>query len=95
MSSNEFATQWAIELPDGELFKSAMSGAVITWSERAGAEHVLEQLRVQASFMGITEYGGRIGRRFCTPFIFDTDNGDALMDELSKWLSEQTGGGPS
>lgn len=92
MSVNDFATQYAIRLPDGELFKSPHNGAVWTWSEFDGALHVLRQLQEQAHAMGIAAYGGSIVHRYCTPFVGDDDNAAALIDELTAWLAQQTGG---
>jgi hypothetical protein len=88
----EFKTKYAIEMPDGSLFKSPYSGAEVTWTDRPRAEEILEQLRMQATYMGVTDYRGRIVRQLCTPFIGDDDNADHLIAELNKWLADQTGG---
>lgn len=90
---NEFSTRWGIRMPDGSMFKSPYSGAVVTWNDRERAEEILEQLRTQSAFIGVTDYKGCVVRQLCTPFVSDTDNVDHLMDQLSAWLTQQTGSG--
>lgn len=90
---NEFSTRWGIRTPDGSMFKSPYSGAVVTWNDRERADEILDQLRTQATFMGVTDYKGTVVRQLCTPFVGDDDNVDRLIDELSAWLSQQTGSG--
>jgi hypothetical protein len=90
--SNDFTTQFAIRLPDGGYFLSPHSDAVVTWSEEAGAQYVLEQLRAHAAAMGINDYLGVVVHRYCTPFIGPADEGAQLIDELQTWLKQQ--GGP-
>jgi len=91
MTTNEFTLQFAIRLPDGNLWLSPLSGAVVTWSDRPGAEHVLEQLKIQAASIGLG-FLGTIVYRYCTPFIDETANGSGLVDELTAWLQRETGG---
>lgn len=94
MSSGEvYATQFAIRLPDGNLYLSPMSGAVVTWSERAGAEYVMEQLRAHATHIGAGTWDAQIVYRYCTPFVCEGDDAGRLVDELTAWLQRETGGG--
>jgi hypothetical protein len=96
MAANDFTIQFAIRLPDGELYLSPMSGAVVTWSSREGAEHVLAQLREYAQSMGIREYAGAIVRRYCTPFVGEgQDVAAEMFEELTKWLAQNSGGAQS
>lgn len=90
---NDFSTQYAIRLPDGKLFTSPHNGAVWTWSEFAGAEHVWEQLRDHAAAMGIADWAGVIVHRYCTPFIGPKDPAEHMVSELTTWLQQQAGGG--
>lgn len=92
--SNEFTIQWAVRLPDGQMFLHPVSGAAVTWSSREGAQYVLDQLREQARAMGVHNYAGALVRRYCTPFIGEADGQDvaaAMIDEITEWLHRQGG----
>ena len=89
---SDFTVQYAIRLPDGQMFTNAMNGAVVTWSERRGAEHVWAQLRDHAATVGVTQWAGVIVHRYCTPFIGPQDPAEHLVDELTRWLQQQDGG---
>lgn len=89
--NNDFAMQYAILLPDGNLWLSPLSGGVVTWTERAGAENVLQQLRLQAQSIGVA-FLGIVVHRYCTPFIDDSTDSAGLVDELTAWLQRETGG---
>lgn len=92
MTANDFSIQYAIRLPDGNLYCSPLSGAVVTWSSREGAEYVLSQLATQATMMGIANYGGSIEHRYCTPFApVDQALAEQMIDELTKWLYQNGG----
>lgn len=88
---SEFSIQYAIRLPDGQMFTSPYSGAVVTWSEQCGAQHVWQQLRDQAAAMGVPEWAGVIVHRYCTPFLGPQDPAEHLVDELTTWLQSQGG----
>lgn len=90
-ADNGFTMQFAIRLPDGNLYLHPMSGSVVTWSEREGAELVLAQLQAHAASIGIPGYIGTIEHRYCTPFIADGDPAEQLVDELTAWLQQQGG----
>ena len=89
---NDFTMQFAIRLPDGNHYIHPHSGAVVTWSEKAGAEYVLAQLQAHAASIGIPGYIGTIEHRYCTPFIAEGDPAEQLVDELTTWLKQQSGG---
>ena len=89
---SDFSVQYAIRLPDGQMYLSPFSGAVVTWSQEEGAEHVCQQLRAHAVAIGL-EWTGTIVRRYCTPFIGPQDPAEHLVAELETWLQQQAGGG--
>lgn len=91
MSPNDFAKRYAIRQPDGDLFKSPLTGGIVTWDEPAGAQHVLDQLRQAVAQTGMV-YTGTIVWQLCTPFIDDTADSSKLVDELTAWLQRETGG---
>lgn len=89
--TSQHTIQYGIRLPDGNMWRSPLSGAEVTWTERGGAEHVLEHLRTHAASMGMV-FGGTVVRRYCTPFIDETDDGARLVEELTAWMRRETGG---
>ncbi|MCV7205280.1 hypothetical protein H7J71_25060 [Mycolicibacterium peregrinum] len=90
---NDFAIQYAIQLPNGQLYLSPQSGAVVTWSEREGAEYVLDQLAAHSHHMGMTDWTAHIVHRYCTPFVpLDQALAEQMIDELTTWLHKQGGG---
>lgn len=102
--SNEFTTQYAVRLPNGELFSvpaACNHGSFIfgmeppaprpvVMNDRAEAEKLLDSLKCQAAQLGITGWAGQIEQRTCSPFSV-TDPSAGLGDEVEKWAGTQGG----
>lgn len=86
----EYATRWAIRLPDGRLAMSSV-GQAWMWNDRATAEQAIGYFQHNAERMGITDWRGEIVRQYCTPWLADSDTAERLVDELTAWLARETG----
>lgn len=89
--AEDFTIQYAIELPNGDMFVNPHNGAVVTWSAFDGAKGVYDQLVAQAQHMGMT-FGGQIVHRYCSRFIGRADQAHHLIAELEQFLRAQGGG---
>lgn len=101
--SDGFTTQYAIRLPNGELFSnsSCTHGSFIfsghqhdpepvVFDRREQAEAVIAMLVKQAAVLGIVSWTGQIEQRTCSPFSV-TDPSVGLADEIEKWAGQQGG----
>lgn len=89
-TADDFTMQYAIQLPNGELFMHPFNGQVATWSEFDRAKHVYDQLAANAEVLGMT-FAGEIVHRYCTRFISRTDQAEKLILELEDYLKQQGG----
>ncbi len=99
--ANDFAKQYAIRLPSGELFSNSTCNIfgghnhepeVVVFDRRDQAEATLAMLKRQAVQLGISEWAGRIEERLCSPFSV-TDPGAGFAAEVEKWAEAQGGDG--
>lgn len=84
-------TRYGIRLPDGSMATS-MSGQVWSWPDMSDAEKAVGYFRDASARLGHADWQGEIVRQLSTPWIGVHDNADTLIEELSAWLTEQTGG---
>lgn len=87
-----FTLQYAIKLPDGELFKFQIHAEhPALFGDRNLAEQTLNELRDGMRRMGIHEWAGRIVFQVVSPFIDLDDPAATVVDEISAWLQAQQG----
>jgi len=93
-----FTYQWAIRLPDGQLWRQpymmpwgelATPDEPTVFARRAEAERALERIRQQAAVIGI-DWHGWLEFRLCTPFS-RTDPAETLVAELEEWMRRHGG----
>lgn len=99
--SDDFTRQFAIRLPNGELFSTPEVGGwyasllgvsprpqrVVVYDSREEAETALQAMQEKGAQMGITLVAS-IESRLCSPFS-QTDPGEQFVDELTKWAERQ------
>ena len=86
-----FQERWGIRNPDGSM-ATTWQGQVWIWETKEEAERAVGYFKAAAAKLGVADWQGVIVRQLCTPWIGESDNSDGLVEELSAWLSRQTGG---
>lgn len=123
MTGQTFTRQYAIRMPNGELFSHAAqpetvvddfsvpspmrdmfafmglntpsakaagpTGPVIFNNEK-DATAKLDELRTQAATVGVSNYGGEVVHRLCTPFTVGRA-AEQFLTEVQEWLDTQGG----
>lgn len=103
MTDQEFVRQFAIRMPNGELWHRPGSGMfegmfglpnaprrAAIWDTPAEAAEALQGIRDKAAQMGISEWFGVVVQRLCTPFT-QGDPTEHFADEVTQWMQQQGG----
>ncbi|MCG7596310.1 hypothetical protein [Mycobacterium sp. PSTR-4-N] len=96
---SDFATQFAIRLPNGELYTRCQHSHLfgtqcdrepVVFDTREQAENGITMLARSAQELGIDNWADLacIESRLCSPFS-QTDPGEQFVDELTKWTERQ------
>lgn len=95
--SEELAKQFAIRLPNGELYSQCSASIfgtpeckVVVFDTEEQAGQVLNNLKAVAAQLGIPGWAGWIEHRICSPFSA-TDPTAAFVDDVTKWAAQQGG----
>lgn len=87
-----FTYQYAIRMPDGNLYAHPFNGKPLLWDSHEAATAALESMRLSASGMGVPHWAGHIVWQLCSPFMGATDPATGIAEEIQAWLHKQPGG---
>lgn len=102
MNVNDFTFQFAVRLPNGDLYLKPTARAMMAsvfggmaydcprelavFDDRADAEEVLDEMRKVAREVGVDNLGATIVTRLCSPFVGEHEDGTEFVKAVTEWI---------